>query len=119
MQYVYVALALVLVGLSLLHLGDEERPLVWVSLYGAGAILAGAACKPTLNRWTLRVLATAATVTMFLYFAGFFFSAPYLGEAWYMNSRNIDTLALLVAGFCMMPVVAAYSCRMKSKHSPA
>ncbi len=119
MHYVNCALAIVLVGLSFLHLGDEERPIVWLSLYGAGAILAGATCKPTLNPWTLRVLAMAATVTMFLYFAGFFFSAPYLGEAWYASWSNIDTLALLIAGFCMMPVVSTYSCRMKAQHSPA
>lgn len=118
MHYVNSALALVLVVLSLLHLGDEQ-PVIWMSLYGAGALLAAAACKPTLNRWTVRVLATASTVTMFIYFAGFFFRAPYLGESWYVREGNVGTLALLIAGFCMMPVVSAYSCRMKAQPSPA
>jgi hypothetical protein len=118
MHYVNGALALVLVVLSVLHLNDPKSVL-WMSLYGAGAILAAASLKATLSPWTVRVLATAATVTMFLYFAGFFFRAPYLGEAWYTSKGHGGTLALLVAGFCMMPIVSAYSCRMKALHSPA
>lgn len=119
MHYVNLVVALVLVGLCFVHLGDEERPMIWLSLYGAGAILAAAASKPTMNTWTLRALGTASTATMFLYFAGFLFCAPYLSESWYTSRSNIDTLALLIAGFCMMPIVAAYSCRMKTQHAPA
>lgn len=113
MRYVHGALALVLVVLSLLHLDDPD-PGFWMSLYGAGAILAATACKPTLGRWTVRVLATAATLTMFLYFAGFFVRVPYLGEAWYATEAHGGTLALLIAAFCMIPVVSSYSCRMKA-----
>jgi len=118
MQYVNGALALVLVGLGALHIDDPD-PAIWLSLYGAGAILAATACKPSLTPWTVRVLATAATVTMFIYFAGFFFCAPYLTEGWYAREGHASTLALLVAGFCMMPVVSGYSCRMKALQSPA
>lgn len=118
MHYVNGALALVLVVLSVLHL-DDPKPALWMSLYGAGAILAAASLKSSLNPWTVRVLATAATVTMFLYFGGFFARAPYLGEAWYASEGQGGTLALLVAGFCMMPIVSAYSCRMKALHTHA
>ena len=62
---------------------------------------------------------TAAVATMFIYFAGFFFRAPYLGEQWYTADGNGGTLALLIAGFCMMPVVSAYSCRMKAIQAQA
>ena len=110
MQYVNGALALVLVGLGALHIDDPD-PAIWLSLYGAGAILAATACKPSLTPWTVRVLATAATVTMFC--------APYLTEGWYAREGHASTLALLVAGFCMMPVVSGYSCRMKALQSPA
>ena len=118
MQYVNCALGLVLLVLAALQ-STHSQPLVWMSLYGAGALLAGAACKPRLELWTLRVLAIAATVTMFIYFAGFFFRAPYLGSQWYANDGHGATLALLIGGFCMMPVVSAYSCRMKTAQAEA
>ena len=118
MQYVNGALALVLGSLGVLHL-DLEDSAIWPGLYGAGAMLAATGCKPSLTPWTVRVLATAATVTMFIYFSGFFFCAPYLTEGWYAREGHGSTLALLIAGFCMMPVVSGYSCRMKVQPSSA
>lgn len=113
MQYVNGTLALVFGGLGLLHL-ELKDPAIWPGLYGAGAMLAATSCKPQLTPWTVRVLATTATFTMFIYFAGFFFCAPYLTEGWYAREGHGGTLALLIAGFCMMPVVSGYSCRMKA-----
>lgn len=113
MHYLPPVLALVLAGCSLLHLGDPDRVL-WMAAYGVGALLALAVCKPVLNAWTLRILALASTGTMLLYLAGFFSRAPYLGEEWYRADGSGGTLALLLAGFCMMPVISAYTCRLKS-----
>ena len=97
MAWANAVIAVVLAGLSLLHL-DEPDGLLWMTVYGVGALLA---------------LAVAA-LTMFLSLAGFFFRAPHLGAEWYTREGNSGTLALLIAGFCMLPVVAGFTCRLKS-----
>ena len=117
MQYVNGALALVLGSLGVLHL-DLEDSAIWPGLFGAGAMLAATGCKPSLTPWTVRVLATAATFTMFIYFR-FLLLRAYLTEGWYAREGHGSTLALLIAGFCMMPVVSGYSCRMKVLPSSA
>lgn len=113
MAYLPGLIALALAALSIVH-ADERNGLVWMGAYGVGALLALSACKPSLNRWPLRILAIASAVTMFLYLAGFFLRAPDLGQGWYADG-NSGTLALLVAGLCMMPVVSAFTCRLKTQ----
>lgn len=115
MVYLPGLLALALAALSITH-ADEPDGLIWMGAYGVGALLALSACKPEMTRWPLRILAVASTVTMFLYLAGFFLRAPHLSEGWYAEG-NSGTLALLVAGFCMMPVVSAFTCRLKTQAS--
>jgi|AntRauTorcE11898_2_1112593.scaffolds.fasta_scaffold70224_2 hypothetical protein len=118
MAWANAVIAVLLAGLSLLHL-DEPDGLLWMTAYGVGALLALTACKPALDVWSMRILGTAAALTMFLYLAGFFFRAPHLGAEWYAHEGNSGTLALLVAGFCMLPVVAGFTCRLKSARSGA
>lgn len=113
MAWANAVIAVLLAGLSLLYLDEPDRAL-WMTAYGVGALLALAACKPSMGPWSLRILGTAAVLTMFLYLAGFFFRAPYLGAEWYTKEGNSGTLALLFAGFCMLPVVAGFTCRLKS-----
>lgn len=118
MAWANAVIAVVLAGLSLLHLDEPDR-MLWMTAYGVGALLALAACKPSLNVWSMRILGTAAVLTMFLYLAGFFSRAPYLGADWYSSKGSSGTLALLIAGFCMLPVVAGFTCRLKSAHDDA
>jgi hypothetical protein len=99
--------------------GDVQFAGPQLSEGSVGALLALTACKPALDVWSMRILGTAAALTMFLYLAGFFFRAPHLGAEWYAHEGNSGTLALLVAGFCMLPVVAGFTCRLKSARSGA
>jgi hypothetical protein len=118
MAWANAVIAVLLAGLSLLYLDEPDRVL-WMTAYGVGALLALAACKPTLSVWSMRILGTAAALTMGLYLAGFFSRAPYLGDDWYTKEGSSGTLALLFAGFCMLPVVAGFTCRLKTARQAA
>lgn len=109
---VYAAIAAVLALLMLAHLGDPQR-WIWMGVYLAGAGLSLSICRRHMHLWTLRILAIAATVTLFIFAFGFFSRAPHLGPEWYQADGNARPLALLVATFCMLAVVSAYTCRMK------
>lgn len=85
----------------------------WAVMYGLGAALALVALKPELSRAMVIFLAIATTATMFIYFAGFFFMAPYLHED-VLAAESRNAFGLLLAGFAMKPVVANFSCRMKA-----
>lgn len=111
-RWVNCAIAVVLVALTLAHMGDPQRWL-WFGVYGVGALLALTICKPDLHVWTLRILAIASTITLFVFAFGFFSRAPDLGPQWYQADGNARPLALLLATFCMVAVVSAYTCRMK------
>ncbi|MEE4361525.1 MAG: hypothetical protein V2I63_08365 [Pseudomonadales bacterium] len=104
--------AIVLFGLMLLHLGRPQAPL-WIAAFALGGMHALMACRAPSRPWLLRLLAVSATATLFLYFGGFLSRAPHLGDHWYLTDARGHTLMLLVAAFCMMPVVAAFTCRMK------
>ncbi len=109
---VYSTIAVVLALLMLAHLGDPLR-WMWIGAYLAGAGLSLAICRRELHFWTLRILAIAATITLFIFAFGFFSRAPHLGPEWYQADGKAQPLALLAATFCMLAVVSAYTCRMK------
>lgn len=111
-RWIHCTIAGVLALLMLVHVGDPQR-WVWMSMYAAGALLALTICKRDLHLWTLRILAIAATITLFIFAAGFFSRAPHLRPEWYQADGNARPLALLIATFCMLAVVSAYTCRMK------
>lgn len=114
-RWVNCSMATILALLTLVHVGDPQGWL-WMGLSGSGVVLALSICKSDLHRWTLRILAVAATVILFIFAFGFFSRAPHLGPEWYQAAGNARPLALLAATFCMLAVVSAYTCRMKSSH---
>jgi len=114
-RWVNCSIATILALLMLVHVGDPHGWL-WMGLSGAGVVLALSVCKTHLHPWTLRILAVAATMTLFIFAFGFFSRAPHLGPEWYHSDGNTRPLALLAATFCMLAVVSAYTCRMKSSY---
>lgn len=114
-RWVNGSIAAILALLMLVHVGDPHGWL-WMGLYGSGAFLSLTICKTDLHLWTLRILAVAATITLFAFAFGFFSRAPHLGPEWYQADGNARPLALLAATFCMLAVVSSYTCRMKSAH---
>lgn len=114
-RWFHGSIAVILALLMLVHVGDPQG-WFWIMLSGSGVVLALSICKTDLHRWTLRILAVAATITLFVFAFGFFSRAPYLGPEWYHAAGNSRPLALLAATFCMLAVVSAYTCRMKSTY---
>lgn len=114
-RYIHAGIAVVLAVLMLAHVNDPQRWL-WMGIYLSGALLALTICKRHLHLWTLRILAIAATMILFAFAFGFFSRAPHLGPEWYQSGHHTRTLAMLVAMFCMVAVVSAYTCRMKRDH---
>lgn len=111
MKYILAVITVVLLAFAAL-VASEGSPW-WSFMFGLGAALALVALKSDLSRNMVVFLAVTATVTMFIYFAGFFFLAPYLHhDALAPESRN--AFGLLLAGFSMKPVIATFSCRMKA-----
>lgn len=113
-RYVHAAIAVILAVLMLAHVNDPQRWL-WMGVYLSGALLALTICKRRLHLWTLRILASIATVVLFAFAFGFFSRAPHLGPEWYQSGHHTRTLAMLLAMFCMVAVVSAYTCRMKQE----
>jgi hypothetical protein len=111
-RWVHCSIATFLALLTLAHV-DDPQGWLWVGIYGVGAALSLTVCKTDLHLWTLRILAVAATMTLFVFAFGFFSRAPHLGPEWYQADGNARPLALLAATFCMLAVVSAYTCRMK------
>ncbi len=111
-RWVNCSIATILAVLMLVHIGDPQGWL-WMGIYGAGITLSLTICKAHLHLWTLRILAVAATIILFVFAFGFFSRAPHLGPEWYQTDGNARPLALLAATFCMLAVVSAYTCRMK------
>lgn len=111
-RWVNCAIAAILAMLMLVHASDPLSWL-WMGIYGTGAALSLTICKTDLHPWTLRILAVAATITLFVFAFGFFSRAPHLGPEWYQADGNTRPLALLAATFCMLAVVSSYTCRMK------
>ncbi len=107
-----------LIGLSLLVLSvlqfDDPEPLRWALVYFLGAVLAIITWLPGLSRAMSLFMAVATTGMLFSYFGAFFSQVPQLDANWYLIGQGNDALGLLFCGFAMIPVLAAYSCRMKA-----
>lgn len=116
-RFVHGGIAVVLGALMLAHVHDPQGWL-WMGVYVAGMLLALTICKQQLHLWTLRILGTLAMVIMFAFAFGFFSRVPQLGPEWYQSVQHIRTLAMLVAMFCMVAIVSAYTCRMKRDQHP-
>ncbi len=114
MVYVNALIGMALVILTGLQF-DDENPLRWACIYFAGAALALLSVVPRLSTNLIRFLAVDSTAMMLFYFAGFFLLVPSLDADWYLKGQGGDALGLLCAGFAMIPVLSAYSCRMKSE----
>ena len=111
MQYLNGCIGGVFILLALLHLGVPDC--FWlVSMHLCGAALAFPALMRSLRPGLSRLLAIAATLFLFFYFAGFLKVAPHLGSGWY--TMHMVALGQLLGAFAMIPLLAEYSCRLKA-----
>ncbi|MDE0421854.1 MAG: hypothetical protein OXK76_13350 [Gammaproteobacteria bacterium] len=112
MQFVNAVIAVALLVLAVLNLGDPPG----ASMFLFGAVLAAVALKRWLGARSVRVLAFLAAGTLFCYFGQFFYLVPHLQPSWYWEWRGdaLQAAALLFSGFVMIPVLSEYSCRMKA-----
>ena len=106
-----------LIGVALLvvagsHVGKTDW-LIWLPIYGAGAVIALSSLKAQMPGWMVWACAVAATGMMFGYFSLFFQIAPHLRGDWIVQGHACSNL--LIAAFCMIPVLSEYSRRMKVK----
>ena len=104
-----------LIGVALLfvagsHVGKTDW-VIWFPIYGAGAVIALSSLKVRMPDWMVWGCAVAAAGMMFGYFSLFFQIAPHLRGDWIMQGHACSNL--LIAAFCMIPVLSEYSRRMK------
>ena len=104
-----------LIGVALLfvagsHVGKTDA-IIWLPIYGAGAVIALSSLKTRMPDWMVWACAVAAAGMMFAYFSLFFQIAPHLRGDWIMQGHACSNL--LIAAFCMIPVLSEYSRRMK------
>ncbi|MEM6707934.1 MAG: hypothetical protein AAF648_04045 [Pseudomonadota bacterium] len=64
--------------------------------------------------WATRLAAIFTVAVMFYFFASFFHLVPSLGEQWYQRADSLVALSFLFGAFCMIPLMAEYSCRLKA-----
>jgi hypothetical protein len=100
---------LVLIPLQLARPAAEP----WSVAYGTGAALALLATFTRPQRWLLRLLAVLTTAVLFLFAGAFLARTHALDPGWYLQVGARQTLLLAAAALCMMPVLAAWTCRMK------
>ena len=112
MRYVNGLIGLVLLGVAFSHVGTTDW-LIWLPVYGAGAVIALSSLKARMPDWMVWTCAIVATATMFGYFSLFFQIAPHLQGDWI--SRGHACSNLLIAAFCMIPVLSEFSRRMKTE----
>lgn len=112
MRYVNSIIALLFAACALFS--AVEASWWWSSTFLLGAALALTSLRRDLSVLAVAFLAVASAVTMFIYFAGFFFYAPYERPDWFASTDVRNAFALLAAGFAMKPVLASFTCRMKS-----
>lgn len=100
---------LVLIPLQLARPAAEP----WSVAYGVGAGLALLATVARPRSWLLRILAFLTTAVLFLFAGAFLAGTHALEPGWYLQPGGRQPLLLAAAALCMMPVLAAWTCRMK------
>lgn len=113
MRYVNAITAVALFGLALLQLLRLDDPAAAL-FFASGAVAAAFAAKQGLHAKVVRLLAFLSAAIMFCYFWQFFSLTPTLPADWYRHPGTLNVVGLLFAGFGMIPVVSAYTCRMKA-----
>lgn len=111
MRYIHGIIGCVFVVIALLHIGIPDS-FYYIAMYSCGAALAFITLIPDINLFISRLLAMATTASMFFYFASFFRMAPDLHGNWYVE--HLLAMGMLFGAFCMIPLLADYSCRLKA-----
>lgn len=112
MRYVNGLIGVALLFVAGSHVGKTDW-VIWLPIYGAGAVIALSSLKAQMPGWMVWACAIAATGMMFGYFSLFFQLAPHLRGDWIVQGHACSNL--LIAAFCMIPVLSEYSRRMKVK----
>lgn len=110
MRYVNGLAGLVLLGIAWSSIGEPDWR-IWLPAYGLGSIIALSALKARMPTWLAWLCAAGAAGAMFAYFSLFFQIAPHLRGDWI--SHGHACLNLVVAAFCMIPVLAEFSRKLK------
>ena len=110
MRYVNGLIGVALIVLALSYLSENDSA-PWSLIYGYGALLALLSLKSRITYPVAWIGAIGATVAMFCYFALFFQMVPHLRGDWIVHRH--ESLYLVVAAFCMIPVLSNFSCRLK------
>ena len=110
MRYVNGLIGVALLFVAGSHVGKTDW-IIWLPIYGAGAVIALSSLKARMPDWMVWACAVAAAGMMFAYFSLFFQIAPHLRGDWIVQGHACSNL--LIAAFCMIPVLSEYSRRMK------
>lgn len=113
MQYFHAAVGVTFAILALLHV-PHPSPWLWVP-YATGSVLAFLTLVPDMSIAVSRLLAVAATVLAFFFFAGFFMEVPRLESDWYQGQEGWFAVARLLGAFTLIPVLSDFSCRCKAE----
>ncbi len=113
MHIVNGVIGLFLAALAILH-GTMPGSMQSALAFAVGSLLAFLTLLPNMSTAVARAFAVITTVCMFFYFAGFFSLAPELHSEWYRGMQARAAFSLLLAAFCMIPVLSCYSCRLKA-----
>ena len=110
MRYVNGLIGVALIVLALSYLSENDSA-PWSLIYGYGALVALLSLKSRITYPVAWIGAIGATVAMFCYFALFFQMVPHLRGDWIAHRH--ESMYLVVAAFCMIPVLSNFSCRLK------
>ena len=109
MRYVNGLIGVALIVLALSYLSENDSA-PWSLIYGYGALVALLSLKSRITYPVAWIGAIGATVAMFCYFALFFQMVPHLRGDWIAHRH--ESMYLVVAAFCMIPVLSNFSCRL-------
>ena len=110
MRYVNGLIGVALFVLALSYLNETDLA-PWSLIYGYGALVALLSLKSRITDRVAWIGAIGATVAMFWYFALFFQMVPHLRGDWI--AQRHESIYLVAAAFCMIPVLSNFSCRLK------
>ena len=110
MRYVNGLIGVVLIVLAFSYL-SKDNSVPWSLIYGYGALVALLSLKSRISNPVAWTGGIGATIAMFCYFALFFQMVPHLRGDWIAHRH--ESMYLVVAAFCMIPVLSNFSCRLK------